>query len=95
VPLLADQLQEQAYGGLKPSVKRRLRELASSFDHDAGRGTKVIAHSGRIKPGTPGSQCSFPRYVLGSRMRTASSSRNGLSYREYIQRTWLLIPFAF
>ena len=34
VPLLAYKLQEQAYGGLKPEVKRRLRELAASFHWD-------------------------------------------------------------
>jgi Protein of unknown function (DUF2924) len=47
VPLLAYKLQEQAYGGLKPSVKRRLRELAKSFEK--GGPTKLPR---RIKPGT-------------------------------------------
>ena len=34
VPLLAYKLQEQAYGGLKPEVKRRLRELAAGFNRN-------------------------------------------------------------
>jgi len=32
VPLLAYKLQEQAYVGLRPEIKRRLRELANSFE---------------------------------------------------------------
>jgi hypothetical protein len=38
VPLLAYKLQEQAYGGLKPEVKRRLRELAASFSREPKKG---------------------------------------------------------
>jgi hypothetical protein len=37
VPLLAYRLQEQAFGGLKPAYKRRLRELAESFEQNPGR----------------------------------------------------------
>ena len=37
VCLLAYKLQEQAYGGLKPEVKRRLRELAASFNREPGK----------------------------------------------------------
>ena len=52
VPLLAYKLQEQAYGGLRPEVKRRLRELAASFE--SHRKQNHTAHQVRpqIKPGT-------------------------------------------
>jgi hypothetical protein len=52
VPLLAYKLQEQAYGGLKPEVKRRLRELAASFTRDPKRAAARLADSRQIKPGT-------------------------------------------
>jgi hypothetical protein len=45
-------LQEQAFGGLKPAYKRRLRQLAESFDRDSGRVAKAVSSSARIKPGT-------------------------------------------
>jgi hypothetical protein len=51
VPLLAYRLQEQAYGGLKPAYKRRLRELAESFERNPNRAAKT-ASSSAIKPGT-------------------------------------------
>ena len=40
VPLLAYRLQEQAFGGLKPAYKRRLRELAESFERNPSQGSK-------------------------------------------------------
>jgi hypothetical protein len=52
VPLLAYKLQEQAFGGLKPAYKRRLRQLAESFEQNPGRVTKTVSSSARIKPGT-------------------------------------------
>jgi hypothetical protein len=52
VPLLAYRLQEQAFGGLKPTYKRRLRELAESFERNPGRAAKTVSSSTRIKPGT-------------------------------------------
>jgi hypothetical protein len=52
VPLLAYKLQEQAYGGLKPEVKRRLRDLAASFHRDPTKAAKRIAHPRQIKAGT-------------------------------------------
>ena len=52
VPLLAYRLQEQAFGGLKPAYKRRLRELAESFERSPSGVTKTISSSARIKPGT-------------------------------------------
>jgi hypothetical protein len=54
VPLLAYRLQEQAYGGLKPAYKRRLRELAESFERNPNpnRAAKIVSSSARIKPGT-------------------------------------------
>lgn len=51
VPLFAYRLQEQAYGGLKPAYKRRLRELAESFERNPNR-AKAVLSSARIKPGT-------------------------------------------
>ena len=52
VPMLAYKLQEQAYGGLKPHVKRRLRELAVRFVADPGQDVAKLATPARIKPGT-------------------------------------------
>jgi Protein of unknown function (DUF2924) len=51
VPLLAYRLQEQAFGGLKPTYKRRLRELADSFERNPN-GVANAVSSARIKPGT-------------------------------------------
>ena len=34
VPILAYKLQEKAYGGLKPSTRRRLREIAEELERD-------------------------------------------------------------
>jgi Protein of unknown function (DUF2924) len=50
VPLLAYKLQEQAYGGLKPEVKRRLRELARQLE--ARPGKALVAPALRLKLGT-------------------------------------------
>jgi hypothetical protein len=52
VPLLAYKLQEQAYGGLKPHVRRRLRELAVRFAADPRQDAPKLAGPARIKPGT-------------------------------------------
>ena len=52
VPLLAYKLQEQAYGGLKPEIKRRLRELANGVHRDSTKATVQGADPLRIKPGT-------------------------------------------
>ena len=52
VPLLAYKLQEQAYGGLKPEVKRRLRELAANFHRDSRKTAAQRRDPLRIKPGT-------------------------------------------
>ena len=52
VPLLAYKLQEQAYGGLKPGVRRRLRELAASYTRDPKKAGARLKDSIRIKPGT-------------------------------------------
>jgi hypothetical protein len=52
VPVLAYRLQEQAFGGLKPAYKRRLRQLAESFEQNPDRLAKRVASSARIKPGT-------------------------------------------
>ncbi len=52
VPLLAYRLQEQAYGGLKPAYKRRLRELAEGFERNPNQAAKTVSSSTRIKPGT-------------------------------------------
>jgi DUF2924 family protein len=52
VPLFAYRLQEQAFGGLKPAYKRRLRQLAESFEQNPTRVAKAVSSSARIKPGT-------------------------------------------
>jgi hypothetical protein len=49
--LLAYRLQEQAFGGLKPAYKRRLRQLAESFEQNPSRIVKTVSPA-RIKPGT-------------------------------------------
>ena len=52
VPFLAYKLQEQAYGGLKPETKRRLRELAGSFESDPSQAGAKHRAQLRMKPGT-------------------------------------------
>jgi hypothetical protein len=52
VPLLAYKLQEQTYGGLKPEVKRRLRELTNGFHRNSTKTSAQRADPLRIKPGT-------------------------------------------
>jgi hypothetical protein len=52
VPMLAYKLQEQAYGGLKPHVKRRLRELAVRFAADPKQDAAKLTTPARMKPGT-------------------------------------------
>jgi hypothetical protein len=52
VPLLAYKLQEQAYGGLKPEIKRKLRELANGFSRNPKTAAKRLADPIRIKAGT-------------------------------------------
>jgi Protein of unknown function (DUF2924) len=52
VPLLAYKLQEQAFGGLKPAYKRRLRQLAENFEQNPAAVAKAVSSSARIKPGT-------------------------------------------
>lgn len=52
VPMLAYKLQEQAYGGLKPQVKQRLRELAARFAADPKQNVAKLANPMRMKPGT-------------------------------------------
>lgn len=54
IPILAYQIQENAYGGLKPSTRKRLEKLAAEFDRNADTklqparqikaGTKLIRH---------------------------------------------------
>jgi hypothetical protein len=51
VPLFAYRLQEQALGGLKPAYKRRLQQLAESFERNPNKIAKSVS-SARIKPGT-------------------------------------------
>ena len=52
VPLLAYKMQEQAYGGLRPEVKRRLRELADGFESDPKHTGAKHQLPLRMKPGT-------------------------------------------
>ena len=44
VPLLAYKLQEQAYGGLKPEIRRYLEKLAASYRQDPDK--KAESHCG-------------------------------------------------
>jgi hypothetical protein len=52
VPMLAYKLQEQAYGGLKPAIRRRIRELVRSFDRDPKRAGRALSQTVQIKAGT-------------------------------------------
>lgn len=52
VPMLAYKLQERAYGGLKPHVRRRLRELAGRFAADPKQDAAKLAGPVRMKPGS-------------------------------------------
>jgi hypothetical protein len=49
LPILAYRLQEKEYGGLKPSVRARLRKLAQLLEKDP---TASVAPPPQIKPGT-------------------------------------------
>ena len=54
IPILAYQIQENVYGGLKPSTRKRLEKLAAELDRDPNAelqptrqikaGTKLIRH---------------------------------------------------
>ena len=54
IPILAYQIQEEAYGGLKPSTRKRLQKLAEELDRSSNPelkstpqikvGTKLIRH---------------------------------------------------
>jgi hypothetical protein len=50
--LLAYKLQEQAFGGMKPEYKRRLRQLAESFERSSSNPAKKVSLTTKIKPGT-------------------------------------------
>ena len=52
VPLLAYKMQEQTYGGLRPEVKRRLRDLADSFESNPKQAGAKHQIPLRMKPGT-------------------------------------------
>ena len=52
VPLLAYNLQERVYGGLKPEVKRQLSELARRFEKHSKSSVTNIPTSSQIKTGT-------------------------------------------
>jgi hypothetical protein len=49
IPILSYKLQEQAYGGLRPSTRTHLRRLASSLAVDK---SAPLARESRFKPGT-------------------------------------------
>ena len=49
LPILAYRLQEMEYGGLKPSIRTRLRKLAQLLEKDP---TASVAPPPQIKPGT-------------------------------------------
>lgn len=52
VPLLAYKLQEQAYGGLRPEIRRQLERIATRYRRDPGAKKVAIREPQRIKPGT-------------------------------------------
>ena len=52
VPILAYKLQEQAYGCLKPEVRRQLEKIAGRYHRDPNAKAAPIREPKRIKPGT-------------------------------------------
>lgn len=52
VPLLAYRLQEQAYGGLKPEIRRKLEKLGALYGRDPNAKATSLPNSRRIKAGT-------------------------------------------
>jgi hypothetical protein len=52
VPILAYKLQEQAYGGLKPEIRRQLERIAARYRRDPGSKNVEFREPRRIKPGT-------------------------------------------
>jgi hypothetical protein len=81
VPMLAYKLQEQAYGGLKPQVKRRLRELAVRFVADPKQGAAKLAAPSKMKPGTR-----FIRQWKGE-SHHVTVSEDGFDYQGQVYRS--------
>lgn len=52
VPLLAYKLQEQAYGGLKPEIRRQLEKLAALYRLDPNAKAGHVTGTRRVKSGT-------------------------------------------
>jgi hypothetical protein len=52
VPILAYKLQEQAYGGLRPEIRRQLEKIAGRYRQDGKARVEPIREPKRIKPGT-------------------------------------------
>jgi len=52
VPILAYKLQEQAYGGLKTEIRRRLEKIAVLYRRDPASKEVAFREPRRIKPGT-------------------------------------------
>jgi hypothetical protein len=51
VPILAYKLQEQAYGGLKPEIRRQIEKIAVAYRRDP-KGAPRLDIAQSIKPGT-------------------------------------------
>ena len=52
VPILAYKLQEQAYGSLKPEIRRQLEKIAGRYRRDSNTNVAPIRQPKLIKPGT-------------------------------------------
>jgi hypothetical protein len=52
VLILAYKLQEQAYGGLKPEIRRQLERIAARYRRDRDAKIATIREPKQIKPGT-------------------------------------------
>jgi hypothetical protein len=50
VPFLAYKIQENAYGGLKPTLRSELRRIAQTLERNMASGTPPVRS--RIRPGT-------------------------------------------
>jgi hypothetical protein len=72
IPILAYQIQENAYGGLKPSTRKRLQKLAEELDRNPKANLQPSPH---IKPGTK-----LIRHWQGRRHEVLASDE-GFDYR--------------
>jgi hypothetical protein len=72
IPFLAYQIQENAYGGLKPATRKRLEKLAAELERNPKADLKAVP---RVKPGTK-----LIRHWQGQRHEVLASDQ-GFEYK--------------